>query len=87
MRPSGPVTGLIRGLGERASTKLSPPVVGAGGPMTETAIHLRDAARPLGLDVNPDPSSWLPVLDFLVSKMTCVRPVASSRRAVLPSYA
>lgn len=63
-----PVTDLIRELRERAATKLSPPVVGAAGPMTDTAIHLRDAARPLGLDVNPGPSSWLPVLDFLVSK-------------------
>ena len=43
-------------------------MVGAAGPMTDTAIHLRDAARPLGLDVNPDPPSWLPVLEFLVSK-------------------
>ena len=31
-------------------------------------LHLRDAARPLGLDVCPPPSSWRPALDFLVSK-------------------
>lgn len=63
-----PVVELARELRERASTRSSPPVIGAAGPMTDTAIHLRDAARPLGLDVNPAPASWLPVLDFLVSK-------------------
>jgi hypothetical protein len=36
--------------------------------MTDTAIHLRDAARPLGLGVCPPPEDWRPVLDFLVSR-------------------
>lgn len=63
-----PVADLVGELRERAATKLSPPVVGAAGPMADTAIHLRDAARPLGLDVDPGPSTWLPVLEFLVSR-------------------
>jgi uncharacterized protein (TIGR03083 family) len=63
-----PVAELVAALRERAGTELSAPVVGAAGPMADTAIHLRDAARPLGLDVDPGPSAWLPVLDFLVSR-------------------
>jgi hypothetical protein len=37
------------------------------GPMADSCIHLRDAARPLGLDVTPPSVDWRIVLDFLVS--------------------
>jgi uncharacterized protein (TIGR03083 family) len=63
-----PVEEIVRQLRERAEARLKPPVTGASGPMADTAIHLRDAARPLGRAVNPDPASWEPVLDFLVSR-------------------
>jgi len=63
-----PTDELVSGLRERASTRLAPPVIGPLGPMTDTCIHLRDAARPLGLGVCPPPASWRPALDFLVSK-------------------
>jgi uncharacterized protein (TIGR03083 family) len=64
-----PVGELVADLRERASMRLTPPMVGAGGPMADSAIHLRDAARPLNLSgVNPAPPAWRPVLDFLVSK-------------------
>ena len=63
-----PTDELVTGLRERASTRLTPPVIGPLGPMTDTCIHLRDAARPLGLDVCPPPARWRPALDFLVSK-------------------
>jgi uncharacterized protein (TIGR03083 family) len=63
-----PTDELVTGLRERASTRLTPPVIGPLGPMTDTCIHLRDAARPLGLDLCPPPASWRPALDFLVSK-------------------
>ena len=63
-----PIDELVTGLRQRASTRLTPPVIGPLGPMTDTCIHLRDAARPLGLDVCPPPASWRPALDFLVSK-------------------
>ena len=63
-----PTDEIVTGLRERASTRLTPPVIGPLGPMTDTCIHLRDAARPLGLDVCPSPASWRPALDFLVSK-------------------
>lgn len=62
-----PVTELVQQLRDRADVRLRPPVVGPAGPMADTAIHLRDAARPLGLAANPPPPSWIPVLDFLVS--------------------
>ncbi|WP_123393062.1 maleylpyruvate isomerase family mycothiol-dependent enzyme [Nocardioides aurantiacus] len=62
-----PAADLVRDLRERAATPLSAPVVGAHGPLADSAIHLRDAARPLGRDVGPDPAGWRPVLDFVVS--------------------
>ncbi len=64
-RPTGAI---VAGLREHASTRLDPPVIGPLGPMTDTCIHLRDAARPLGLTTSPPPASWRPALDFLVSK-------------------
>jgi len=63
-----PTEDIVRELRERAGVRLKPPATGAAGPMADTAIHLRDAARPLGLNVNPEPVSWVPVLEFLVSK-------------------
>lgn len=63
-----PVETLVRQLRDRAGMRLDVPVIGPFGPMADTAIHLRDVARPLGLDVNPEPASWRPVLDFLVTK-------------------
>lgn len=63
-----PTDALVAQLRARSGLRLAPPVVGPGGPMTDTAIHLRDAARPLGLDVDPPVEHWRPVLDFLVSK-------------------
>lgn len=63
-----PTETLVAQLRDRAGVRLDPPVVGPGGPMTDTAIHLRDVARPLGLDVNPPAEDWGPVLEWLVSK-------------------
>lgn len=34
--------------------------------MVDTAIHLRDAARPLGLATSPPSEDWRLVLDFLL---------------------
>lgn len=63
-----PTDELVTGLRDRAPTRLTFPVIGPLGPMTDTFIHLRDAARPLGLDVCPPPASWRSTLDFLASK-------------------
>lgn len=62
-----PPADLVASLRERAGERLKAPVVGPHGPMVDTAVHLRDAARPLGLDTCPPPEDWRHVLDFLVS--------------------
>lgn len=63
-----PTAELVTDLRDNAAVELRAPVVGPYGPLTDTAIHLRDAARPLGLDVSPAPVDWLPVLGFLVAR-------------------
>ena len=63
-----PTAELVESLRERAGERLKAPVVGPHGPMADTAIHLRDAARPLGLDTGPAPEEWAPVLDFLLTR-------------------
>jgi uncharacterized protein (TIGR03083 family) len=63
-----PTAELVASLRERASERLKAPVVGVHGPMVDTAIHLRDAARPLGVDTCPPPEDWRPVLDFLLTR-------------------
>lgn len=63
-RPTAELVDLLR---ERAGERLKAPIVGPHGPMVDTAIHLRDAARPLGLDVCPPPADWRLVLDFLLT--------------------
>lgn len=62
-----PTHDIVADLRARAGARMKAPVIGAAGPMCDTAIHLRDAARPLKLPVNPEPAAWRPVLDFLVS--------------------
>lgn len=74
-----PTPELVAALRERADVRFKPPVTGAAGPMTDTAVHLRDAARPLGLDVNPTPDAWRPALDFLVSSAASKGFVPSGR--------
>ena len=44
----------------------------------ETAVHLRDAARPLGLDADVPLEHWEAVLDYLVS--SSVAPDVMPRR-------
>ena len=63
-----PTDEIVARLRRLAGRRMDVPFVGPFGPMTDTCIHLRDAARPLGLDVNPPPASWRPAMDFLVSK-------------------
>lgn len=63
-RPTAELVGSLR---ERAGERLKAPVVGPHGPMVDTAIHLRDAARPLGLATSPPSEDWRLVLDFLLT--------------------
>jgi uncharacterized protein (TIGR03083 family) len=61
-RPTAELVATLRG---RADVRLSPPIIGPRGPMCDSLIHLRDVARPLGLDANPPPEHWRHVLDFV----------------------
>lgn len=63
--PIGELTGQLRALADRA---VSPPRVGPYGPFAETCIHLRDLARPLGLDADVSLEHWRHLLDYLVSE-------------------
>jgi len=65
---------LVSSLRAGATRRADPPVIGPRGPMSDSLIHLRDAARPLGLDVVPPPEHWREVLDFLLPP----RPVTRS---------
>ena len=62
-----PTEELVAALRDGAGKKVDPPFMGPEGPFTDSAVHLRDMARPLGLDVNPPTDTWLLVLDFLTS--------------------
>jgi uncharacterized protein (TIGR03083 family) len=72
-----PTDEIVRTLIEKADSRVRPPGVGPLGPMADSCIHLRDAARPLGLDVTPPPDDWRVVLDFLHSR--------AARRGFVPS--
>lgn len=61
-----PTDELVSSLRDRAGTRMDPPVIGPCGPMSDSLIHLRDVARPLGLAANPPPEHWREVLDFLL---------------------
>jgi uncharacterized protein (TIGR03083 family) len=63
-----PTTEIVAVLREKADTRSAPPGLGPLGPFTDSCVHLRDAARPLGSAVSPPLADWRTVLDFLVSK-------------------
>jgi uncharacterized protein (TIGR03083 family) len=62
-----PVPELVRHLDERSEVALSPPGVGALGPFTDSCIHLRDVAIPLGIATSPPVEDWARVLAFLIT--------------------
>ncbi len=47
-----------------ADVALSPPRVGPLGPFSDTCLHLRDLARPLGLDADVSLDDWRTCLDY-----------------------
>jgi uncharacterized protein (TIGR03083 family) len=63
-RPRGELTTLLR---VRAGDRVDPPRVGPMGPFAETCVHLRDIARPLGLDADVPVEHWRILLDHLTS--------------------
>ncbi|MFC4063298.1 maleylpyruvate isomerase family mycothiol-dependent enzyme [Actinoplanes subglobosus] len=50
-----------------AADRVDPPRVGPMGPFAETCVHLRDIARPLGLDADVPVGHWRILLDHLTS--------------------
>lgn len=62
-----PLPDLLVDLRRHAGTYVAPRRVGPQAQLVETAVHLRDLARPLGLDADVPPEHWRMVLDYLVS--------------------
>ncbi|GAB3258088.1 maleylpyruvate isomerase family mycothiol-dependent enzyme [Kineosporia babensis] len=62
-----PRSDLIRLLRAHAHDRLDPPRVGPMGPYVDTCIHLRDIARPLGLETTVEGHQWRLVLDYLTA--------------------
>jgi uncharacterized protein (TIGR03083 family) len=71
-----PMDEIVQVLRERAGSRWTPPGNGAIAPLTDVCLHVRDVARPLGLDVGAPTENWRLVLDFVVSP--------GSRRAFMP---
>lgn len=63
-RPRPELIGLLR---EHAPDKVNPPRVGPMGPFADTCIHLRDIARPLGLDADVPIEHWRDLMHYLTS--------------------
>jgi uncharacterized protein (TIGR03083 family) len=63
-----PAASIVATLRDNAETRFSPPGAGPLAPLTDLAVHARDAARPLGLDTCAPLDTWRIALDFLTSK-------------------
>ncbi|TQL68166.1 uncharacterized protein (TIGR03083 family) [Nocardioides albertanoniae] len=75
-RPVAELTGLLR----TYDTKRVPaPGVGPMGQFTDHCIHLRDCARPLGLDNDVSLDDWREVLDWLPTKQASLGVVPAGR--------
>lgn len=62
-----PTDELIETLRANAASRFRPPGHGPAAPLTDIAVHTRDIARPLGLDVSAPPEVWRVVLGFVTS--------------------
>lgn len=62
-----PTAELLAALRENATSRFTPPGLGPEAPLTDLAVHTRDAARPLGLPHQVSADAWRVVLTFLVS--------------------
>lgn len=62
-----PPADLVAVLRAHATSRFTPPGHGPEAPLTDVAVHTRDAARPLGLDVSAPPEVWRIVLGFVTS--------------------
>lgn len=58
---------IVATLRAHADDEIDPPRVGPVGQLADTAIHLRDIARPLGLAADVPPEDWKALLDYVTS--------------------
>jgi uncharacterized protein (TIGR03083 family) len=63
-RPASEIVSILRANADRP---WAPPGNGPLAPLTDLAVHTRDAARPLGLEVTAAPAAWRHALGFLTS--------------------
>lgn len=75
-RPVADLTGLLR---TYAGKRVPAPGVGPMGQFTDHCIHLRDCARPLGLDTDVPLEDWRAVLDWLPTKQASLGVVPAER--------
>ncbi|MFE6510123.1 maleylpyruvate isomerase family mycothiol-dependent enzyme [Nocardioides sp. NPDC057767] len=75
-RPVAELTGLLR---TYAGKRVPAPGVGPMGQFTDHCIHLRDCARPLGLDTDVALEDWRAVLDWLPTKQASLGVVPAGR--------
>jgi uncharacterized protein (TIGR03083 family) len=75
-RPVAELTGLLR---TYATKRVPAPGVGPMGQFTDHCIHLRDCARPLGLDTDVLLEDWRAVLEWLPTKQASLGVVPAGR--------
>jgi uncharacterized protein (TIGR03083 family) len=64
-RPPAEITAILRA---NAEGRYAPPGTGVLAALTDLAVHTRDAAQPLGLDVTASFDAWRGTLEFLSSE-------------------
>lgn len=73
-RPTAEIVEVLRA---HVDSRFTPPGQGPEAPLADTAVHLRDVARPLRLDLTLPPTIWRLVLDYFMT--------SRSRRAFVPA--
>lgn len=64
-RPRAELLALLRA---HADDEVNPPLIGPMGQFADTCVHLRDIARPLGLEADVPVGYWRILLDYLTSR-------------------
>jgi uncharacterized protein (TIGR03083 family) len=70
---------LIRLLRDHAADRVDPPRIWPMGPFADTCVHLRDIARPLGLDADVPIEHWRILVGYLTSPAAAPTLVAPGR--------
>lgn len=74
---------IVATLRAHAHDEIDPPRVGPIGQLADTAIHLRDMARPLGMEADVPPEDWFALLDYVTSPSVAPAVVPEGRLAGL----